>query len=387
MACGFLTRALVVREKATIAASFQQPGTHEPAYKIVPSPSLLQLLVVSALPLLAADSAAAGTCSGCISHQPTIFVGIASYRDLQCKDTLADMFAKADRPEHIFVGLCEQNAEPEEACVTEALGPHAARVRRVVLDAKQAAGPTYARYLASTLYRGEAFYLQLDSHTAFTRGWDTRLLAMHAALPDPPHAIVSGQPAPSTNTEETTVPVLCATTLDGDGMMAVHGMLSPPTVEPLHVPFVSGGFLLAPGSVLAVCPLDPNLPGLFWGDDLLYSARLWTHGYRFYAPSTNVVFHYYQPERPAAPQFWDGRDAIWRAQRHITQAKVRLLLAGGLRGYPHGLGHNSTLQQYWRFAGTDPARRIVTKCTSPPRYWEPAPTASLEVGAVSAGAM
>ena len=292
----------------------------------------------------------------------TIFVGIASYRDLQCKDTLADMFAKADRPEHIFVGLCEQNAEPEEACVTEALGPHAVRVRRVVLDAKQAAGPTYARYLASTLYRGEAFYLQLDSHTAFTRGWDTRLLAMHAALPDPPHAIVSAHPAGKDTPEEHGVPVLCHSRFDDSGMLITAGALYGKSSIPREIPFVAGGFLFAPADMLATCPFDPNLPELFWGEEVLHAARLWTHGYRFYAPSANVVFHDYQ--RHTVPRFHDRRESAWYARQRATQAKVRALLAGGLPGYRHGFGRNSTVEEYLEFARIDPIARTAESNTT-----------------------
>ena len=39
-------------------------------------------------------------------------------------------------------------------------------------------GPCYARYVASTLYQGEDFYLQLDSHMRFGEGWDQALIDM-----------------------------------------------------------------------------------------------------------------------------------------------------------------------------------------------------------------
>ena len=43
---------------------------------------------------------------------------------------------------------------------------------------KKAKGPTYARYWCSTLWEGEEFFLQIDSHTHFIKGWDTELINM-----------------------------------------------------------------------------------------------------------------------------------------------------------------------------------------------------------------
>ena len=45
-------------------------------------------------------------------HQPipnTIFVSVASFRDDECKDTIADMYAKAKDPNNVYVGVCQQN--------------------------------------------------------------------------------------------------------------------------------------------------------------------------------------------------------------------------------------------------------------------------------------
>ena len=53
----------------------------------------------------------------------TIFVSIASYRDSQCSDTILDLYSKADNPELVFVGICEQNkvGHSEEICISDNL--------------------------------------------------------------------------------------------------------------------------------------------------------------------------------------------------------------------------------------------------------------------------
>ena len=293
--------------------------------------------------------------AGAAAIEPTIFVSIPSFRDHECADTLADLFAKADRPQNIYVGTCEQNLELGEACVDGRLGAHAARVRRILLNATEARGPTYARYLASSLYRGESFYLQLDSHNRFVRGWDARLLRMHAALPDPDRAVISTYPVGWTDEHNATLtPVMCISRFGEDGMVILHSNWEPPTDAPREQPFIAAGFLFAPGRAILDCPLDPDLPELFHGEELLYSVRLWTHGYRFWAPSENVLFHHYQ--RPDMKQWW-SRDAAWSVRQVATHAKVQLLLAGGLPGYRYGFGRARSLQQYWDFARMDMVAR------------------------------
>jgi Glycosyltransferase (GlcNAc) len=49
-------------------------------------------------------------------------------------------------------------------------------------------------------------------------------------------------------------------------------------VLPLQTPFAAAGFLFYAGHILREVPFDPHLPYLFDGEEILYSARLWTHG-------------------------------------------------------------------------------------------------------------
>ena len=44
----------------------------------------------------------------------TIFVSIASYRDDVCPTTLKSLYEMANKPENIFVGICQQNKESSD---------------------------------------------------------------------------------------------------------------------------------------------------------------------------------------------------------------------------------------------------------------------------------
>ena len=44
-------------------------------------------------------------------------------------------------------------------------------VRKIFLEHTQAKGPCYARALAQTLWEGEDYFLQIDSHMRFVEHW------------------------------------------------------------------------------------------------------------------------------------------------------------------------------------------------------------------------
>jgi len=95
--------------------------------------------------------------------QESIFVAIPSYRDTECEHTLRDLYEKASNPSRIFVGLCLQN---EDEMSTEFLLQYP-NVRVAKLHYTIAKGPCYARSLAQELWKGEDFYLQIDSHMRY----------------------------------------------------------------------------------------------------------------------------------------------------------------------------------------------------------------------------
>ena len=112
--------------------------------------------------------------------QDTIFVSIASYRDEECSMTLDTLFNNAKYPEYVFVGICEQNKEgiTKELCMSNKVMKYRNNIRITTMDHKKAKGPTYARFYCANLWRGEQYYLQIDSHTTFVKNWDTDLISM-----------------------------------------------------------------------------------------------------------------------------------------------------------------------------------------------------------------
>lgn len=286
----------------------------------------------------------------------TIFVSVASYRDSDCIETIKAMFDSAAEPDRIFVGICEQNsAESKEACVPGDFEWNH-RVRRLTIPHMEAKGPTYARYLCSTLYRGEAHFCQIDSHTRFVKGWDAKAIAdlrkcptKKAVLTHYPHDWDQNKKGGTAD-----VPVLCKSSFDDSGILTFEAVSIASSGKPKPVPFVSGGFVFAPGSMVRDVPYDPDLPHLFQGEEILYSARLWTTGYDFFTPTQNLVYHKYG--RETAPKFWGEVPGFQEAQAG-TLAKVKGILDGSNKPAAFGLGKARPLAKYWKFANVDHAAK------------------------------
>ena len=290
---------------------------------------------------------------GFADPDPTIFISVASYRDSDCMQTLTEAFGKAKHPDRVRVGICEQNSpDTDEVCLRPEFKHHD-RVRRISLPHKEALGPTYARYLCATLYRDETYFMQIDSHTRFAPDWDVRLIADLASCPSAPRAVLTHYPPTweemGKPTHEIGVPRLCKAKFDANGLPTLEAVTLPPTRVPAPTPFVAGGFLFGPGSMVREVPFDPDLPMLFQGEEFLHAARLWTHGYDLYTPTDNYVFHYYM--RETKPKFWD--DVAFGPVQEQTHAKVRRVLAGELPKYAHGMGSARTLRAYLDFAKVD----------------------------------
>ena len=107
-----------------------------------------------------------------------IFVSIASYCDPVLPFTLQRAAATAADDARLHFGVVDQSP----AGAPRVAAPGRARLSLVQLDARDARGPCWARAIAMSLYDGEDWFLQLDSHMDFDPGWDDALFAQALAL-------------------------------------------------------------------------------------------------------------------------------------------------------------------------------------------------------------
>lgn len=299
----------------------------------------------------------------------TIFVSIASYRDANCNQTLNSLYSNATYPERIFLGICEQNkaGEDKEKCTAENTVKYNNNIRRINLDYTDAKGPTWARYLASTLYNGETYFMQIDSHVLFIKDWDTKCIEQMnyiKANTDSKFPILShytrthddyGKPNPDNQ-----VPQMCQSFFNKRGMLSFLGseIRSQTRTEFSKNPYIAAGFIFADGSFLRDVPFDPYLDYVFVGEEILLSARAYTAGYDTYGPTEDIVYHYYTRENE--PKIWT--DKAYRDD--VAHDKILILMKlkeGTVDAGRYGMGTKRTLEDYYSFAGIDIKNRKITK--------------------------
>lgn len=106
-------------------------------------------------------------------------MSIVSYRDSEANPTITDLFARAANPSRVSVGLVWQldlDVAEDQALYRSTPGGEenkelrGGRVRSLLMPAADAAGPAWARRVAQSLWKGEKYLLQIDSHTRFRPG-------------------------------------------------------------------------------------------------------------------------------------------------------------------------------------------------------------------------
>jgi UDP-GlcNAc:polypeptide alpha-N-acetylglucosaminyltransferase len=366
-----------LQEEERVAAEFRSPTSAQ-----TPAPSNL-------------SNASAGPLS-------TIFVSIASFRDVECGPTIKDMFDKALHPRRIFMGVVDQRDPSEVPCVPPHLFDNCPvtadpdrfcpkdNVRLRTITPREAKGPTFGRYVAMLLYRGETYFMMIDSHNRFRRYWDDLLIKMYlqasAISTFPGKAVLShypgaynGEPQEVLERFDRTTVMCSAHFMPEFGFIRMDGAVMMRSVLPRRQPFSAAGFLFSSGNLVDEVPFDPYLDYLFDGEELLYSARMWTHGWDIFAPSENVLFHFYI--RANAPKVWSVEGNSWWPNQRVSQDRLRYILQLPKKGEPGSLqvrrsdfgrdprvfaeierftiGTNRSIADYWKFATIDPVQQTM----------------------------
>jgi glycosyltransferase involved in cell wall biosynthesis/peroxiredoxin/predicted 2-oxoglutarate/Fe(II)-dependent dioxygenase YbiX len=306
---------------------------------------------------------------------PAIFVNIASFRDPECQWTVKDLFEKAAHPERVFVGICWQFDPAEDTHCFAQPYPRAGQVREYKVDYRESRGANWARDKAQSLWQGEEYVLQIDSHMRFEPGWDETLVGLLENCPSPKPVLSSYLPNYEPPDEKTYHSgKLLRLRLHKFGEDSDPQLLHlratlvplPPSDEPLYpTPFYVGNFMFARAATLQEVPFDPYIQ--FWGDEINYAARLWTHGYDIFQLNQVVLHHFWA--RKSEWKLHDYRRNRQGPQGALSRARLRHVLGlepstdaavlADIKRY--GLGAARPLAQLWQFAGVDWKNRRMTK--------------------------
>lgn len=304
-----------------------------------------------------------------------IFISIASYLDPMLFFTIQNAIDKAEFPSLLRFAIVDQHVNDQRGTV--AALPYARQVRYLNVHPQDTQGVSWARNLAFSLYDGEQYLLQIDSHMCFEPGWDSNLRAQYnALLQRSAKPIISTYPyrfdlvdgAPVyTPSEGKTALVLRPhpeTPLSsGDVVLRFMGkhMFTDQPVPGCHV---AAGFLFCAGQFVEEVPYDPYL--YFHGEEQSLAVRAFTRGWDIFHTTWTPVYHLYKEANVAhETHHWHGEVDARRSftGAYLTErAKLRLtrLLCGdGLPG-AYGLGTVRTLADFAAFSGIDYRNMTVT---------------------------
>jgi hypothetical protein len=331
------------------------------------------------------------------SGNDLIFISIASYRDTQLLPTIEDLIAKADEPLLLRFGICWQHGS-EIAAIPYASDP---RFQILDIDWRQSRGACWARAEIMKLWRGEQWFLQVDSHCRFAPGWDTKLIVMagNTESPKPILSTYANSFTPSdalSNIPEvlTGPPQLMALeTFTEEGIptlkpLSIHN--ADACKSPMRARFLSAGFLFAPGTFVKEVPYDPDL--YFFGEEISMTLRAYTSGYDLFHPIESIVWHDYV--RTYATRHWDDHASTaqptpaathnpqpqaWSDLDRHSRDKVKRLLTGQLAETespePFGLGTVRTRADFETYAGLSfhlrKSQDYTRRALEPPNPIEP----------------
>lgn len=303
----------------------------------------------------------------------TIFISVASYCDRLLEQTIRDALAKATRPDKLRFGIVEQNFIEKRLKYDDIKS----QVRYIGIDVRDTRGACWARSLAMSLYSGETWFMQIDSHMVFDQGWDDTLyLAAARCSQMSPKFVISNYPHPFKMiegvpvTERTTDGILYNFVNDDfefkeENTIILFTAASRTSDVPLKGFHIAAGFLFTHGRFVYEVPYDPHL--YFEGEEQTLSVRAWTHGWDIYHTTNVPLYHLYSTgdvETTHREVHWSPNADQERIQRwweldNKSKARMTALLQHNADLGIYGLGKVRTLVDYANFSGIDYRNKTI----------------------------
>ncbi len=281
-----------------------------------------------------------------------IFISVASYRDRQLGPTLEDCLAKARFPDRLSFGVCWQHGSDEAA--PEVLGDPRCRV--IDVDWRVSRGSWWARAQTTALWQGEDWFLQLDAHHRFARGWDQVLLEQAAATGSERPLLTAILPSYNPDSpdddlsESWGLQIRVDRFVDGIPRFIPALLPGSDAERPVRARFLCAHFVFAPGALVDEVAVDPDL--YMFGGEPVMALRAYSHGFDLFHPGRAVIWHEYRDradhQRDHSPAA--GLDRTGHHLDSVSREKASRFLREPHVGR-YGLGRARSAAQYESYAG------------------------------------
>jgi hypothetical protein len=207
------------------------------------------------------------------------------------------------------------------------------------------------------LWRGEDYYLQLDSHHRFAENWDASMIAQaHSTSSDKPIITAYGNSYfPGRALDPTPTPlqiVFNRFTVDGVPLFRRDSIpISGEPSRPLRARFLSAHFLFTVGSFVKEVPYDPEL--YFHGEEITLAIRAYTNGYDLFHPREVIVRHADDRSYRTTHQADHTASVVHRTAKERDRASIAKVVSFLTEPYvgEFGCGTQRTFADYEAYAG------------------------------------
>ena len=291
-----------------------------------------------------------------------IYVSIASYRDPYLQSTIDSLFLEADNPENITVG-CFIHALENEIKDLTLKKTYNDKVKYEIEQAGTVFSVTACRNRClKWLDNTYKYTLQVDSHSRFDKGWDTRLINILESTGDS-KAILSGA-LPVFDIFENGLeekkqqdyPVSFVVHTDTTKENILHSYdLSPrgvvlQTVENKEYAvdwYLTGHFIFSLSDYFKKIP-QPDWV-LFWGEEVLNGVRAFTAGYNVYIPKNVPIYHLYSDriKRPRLVQ--DFPEKYFLLRDYTTNRIIDILIGKDIK--ENDIFYERSIESFYNYVG------------------------------------
>lgn len=268
----------------------------------------------------------------------TIFINIPSYEDPEIWETICSFINNAKYPNRIFFGVANQTKAKK---LHEEVLERFPNVSMHILEPGSIAGAQPCRIKSHEFYRGEDYYLNMDSHMRAIKNWDLELIDEldvinkkygksvltgyvtaydkdkdgNDIIPEVGHTTVFNMSESNVkHFYEYGIPQFCSYITE----------LS----EPVRSPYISGHFFFTTRDVIESVPYVSKI--LFTEEEIFMAVRFFTAGYNIFQPSKTFVYHRYG--RAGRALFWDDFPEQWFPKEKESREYASYILQNHIVG-------------------------------------------------------
>jgi len=261
-----------------------------------------------------------------------------------------DLLNNASDATRLFFGICDQYDDKLKIDYTQF---NFQNIKSLCVEYTKSQGACWARSLTQSLYAGEDFTLQIDSHTRSEKNWDTKLISIYNSF-DNPKTIISTYPSmftPGQSYDQYSKSIYsCHVYKMKNGLINARPARLKNEQQPIQASAIAAGFIFGPGSIVKNIKYDPEF--YFSGEEAALALRYFTHGYDLYHPHINLFYHYYT--RKKQHKHWTDHKN-WANYSKRASNRLNCLLGRNnffdLKEY--GLGSVRSLEDWRIYSGID----------------------------------